>query len=41
MKHKNRIYLETKRLILRDYTRADLEAYYKLKSDDKDRKSVV
>ncbi len=35
MKHKNRIYLETKRLILRDYTQADLEAYYKLKSDDK------
>ena len=28
------IYLETERLILRDYTANDFEAYYKLKNDD-------
>ena len=29
------INLETDRLILRDYTESDFDAYYKLKTDDK------
>ena len=29
------IKLETDRLILRDYTESDFDAYYKLKTDDK------
>ena len=38
---KDMIKLETPRLVIRDYTPADEEEYYQLKSHEGDRKSVV